>query len=137
MERSSVENGIWLCQNCAKLVDNDPITFSAGLLRGWKDKAEQSAFAEIGKTRSHDDTVVIDDKWIDLGYLRESGVQKRCEEEGYQVGVVAADQESRKIDLQAWEYVLVEQDGKKYRLKIRDHPAIGGYLVVLKKRKTD
>ena len=23
-ERASIENGIWLCQNCAKLIDNDP-----------------------------------------------------------------------------------------------------------------
>jgi hypothetical protein len=28
-ERASATNGIWLCQNCAKLIDNDVAQFSA------------------------------------------------------------------------------------------------------------
>src|SRR5881296_1719239 len=28
-KRSDFANGIWLCQNCAKLVDNDPLRFTA------------------------------------------------------------------------------------------------------------
>src|SRR6516225_4310515 len=31
-ERSSPENGIWLCQTCAKLIDNDPFRFTTELL---------------------------------------------------------------------------------------------------------
>jgi hypothetical protein len=27
-------SGVWLCQNCAKLVDNDPARFTVELLRG-------------------------------------------------------------------------------------------------------
>src|SRR5574337_850887 len=49
-ERSHPNNGIWLCQTCAKLVDNDPLRYSADLLRKWKSKAEDAAFSEIGKT---------------------------------------------------------------------------------------
>lgn len=49
-ERSHPNNGIWLCQTCAKLVDNDPLRYSADLLREWKSKAEDAAFSEIGKT---------------------------------------------------------------------------------------
>jgi hypothetical protein len=48
--RSSAENGIWLCQTCAKLVDNDPTRYSADVLRRWKQAAEESALAAIGKT---------------------------------------------------------------------------------------
>jgi hypothetical protein len=51
-DRSSAENGVWLCQNCAKLIDNDVRRFSAEVLRGWKANAEASAQASIGKTRS-------------------------------------------------------------------------------------
>ncbi len=34
-ERSSIRNGIWLCQNCAKFVDNDETRYPADLLRQW------------------------------------------------------------------------------------------------------
>jgi hypothetical protein len=46
-QRSSEHNGIWLCQNCGKLIDNDSERYTAELLRAWKQKAETSALAEI------------------------------------------------------------------------------------------
>jgi len=49
-ERSSPSNGIWLCQNCAKLVDNDRIRFTVELLQQWKAAAESEARQRIGKT---------------------------------------------------------------------------------------
>lgn len=50
-ERSSAENGVWLCQNCGKLVDNDPTRFTAPKLNGWKQAAEAKAFNAVGKTK--------------------------------------------------------------------------------------
>lgn len=46
-ERESAENGIWLCQNCAKMIDNDPTRYSTEILRGWKADAEASTLAEL------------------------------------------------------------------------------------------
>lgn len=46
-QRRSADNGIWLCQNCAKLVDNDAARYSAELLRRWKQRAEAAALAEV------------------------------------------------------------------------------------------
>ncbi len=46
-ERKSINNGIWLCQNCAKLVDNDEHRYPTSLLLGWKSSAEQAALQEI------------------------------------------------------------------------------------------
>jgi len=51
-ERSSASNGIWLCQSCAKLVDNDESMFTAELLRAWKTIREHNALHSIGKTKS-------------------------------------------------------------------------------------
>ncbi|HEY6342147.1 MAG TPA: hypothetical protein VIY49_11695 [Bryobacteraceae bacterium] len=48
-DRSSAPNGIWLCQNCAKLIDNDPLRFPAEVLRAWKTLAEHRARSTIGK----------------------------------------------------------------------------------------
>ena len=42
-QRSSIENGIWLCQNCAKLVDSDEARFTVAVLRQWKANAEAAA----------------------------------------------------------------------------------------------
>lgn len=42
-ERSAAENGIWLCQVCAKLVDADPTQFPKTLLKAWKGQAEAQA----------------------------------------------------------------------------------------------
>jgi tetratricopeptide (TPR) repeat protein len=49
-ERKGVDNAIWLCQTCAKLIDNDEIRFPEVLLRRWKEEAEAKALALIGKT---------------------------------------------------------------------------------------
>lgn len=46
-ERKSVDNGIWLCQNCAKLIDSDEIRFSPRVLREWKRTREESARRDV------------------------------------------------------------------------------------------
>jgi hypothetical protein len=51
-ERCSIENAIWLCQICAKLVDNDPMTYSVGVLRRWKVTEEAKAQREVGGAQS-------------------------------------------------------------------------------------
>lgn len=45
--RSSIENAIWLCQNCAKLIDNDEFRYSTELLQQWKATSENAAMREI------------------------------------------------------------------------------------------
>jgi NACHT domain len=46
-ERKSIENGMWLCQNCGKLVDSDEQKYSVALLLDWKRAAENQAGLEI------------------------------------------------------------------------------------------
>jgi hypothetical protein len=48
--RGSAHNGIWLCQNCAKLIDNDPARFTVKRLMQWKEDAEADALDRVGKT---------------------------------------------------------------------------------------
>lgn len=48
-QRLSVDNGIWLCQTCAKLIDNDTERYSIAVLRGWKRSAEQRAARRLEK----------------------------------------------------------------------------------------
>lgn len=53
-KRSSIENAIWLCQNCAKLIDSDSSTFSLSTIYRWKVSAESEAFRLLKGSPSHD-----------------------------------------------------------------------------------
>jgi hypothetical protein len=45
-QRADINNGIWLCQTHAKLIDDDELTYTPMVLRDWKAEAEIVAAAE-------------------------------------------------------------------------------------------
>lgn len=45
--RASIDNAVWLCQNCAKLVDNDALAYSVDILKAWRALAEATSKSEI------------------------------------------------------------------------------------------
>jgi hypothetical protein len=45
--RKHINNGIWLCQSCGRLIDTDETKYSLELLQQWKSKAETKALLEI------------------------------------------------------------------------------------------
>jgi hypothetical protein len=136
-QRADIANGVWLCQTCAKLVDNDQVRFTAAVLQDWKAVAEQDALDQIGKTAPRRDAVQIIDKWVNLSYPKKVGITQRLTAEGYDVSWRTANEESELVDLQGWEPVLLDQpDRTRARLKIRDHPVIGGYLILLRRKRS-
>ncbi len=46
-QRKSIENGIWLCQSCAKLVDSDTSQFTVAVLAQWKAEVDRVAKSEM------------------------------------------------------------------------------------------
>lgn len=46
-QRRSADNGIWLCQTCAKLIDNDEMRYSIEKIRDWKARAEARAARDL------------------------------------------------------------------------------------------
>src|SRR5688572_5593980 len=55
-QRSSAENGIWLCQTCAKLIDNDEIHYDVDRLRNWKRGADDAAKRALEQRDAKTDT---------------------------------------------------------------------------------
>lgn len=60
-EVASVENGIWLCQNCAKLIDNDEDRYTPDVVRRWKTISEAAALRaiEMGTVPDDDDDALF------------------------------------------------------------------------------
>lgn len=54
-ERSSIDNAIWLCSNCATRIDVAPDSYSIELLHDWKRSAERAADTEKGKPLPRED----------------------------------------------------------------------------------
>jgi hypothetical protein len=53
-QRKSINNAIWLCGNCADMIDKDEKKYTVSLLHSWKEKAESLADEELGqKLPSH------------------------------------------------------------------------------------
>lgn len=46
-ERSSTENGIWMCRDHGKAIDDDDVQFTAPLLRKWKKQAELDSWRRV------------------------------------------------------------------------------------------
>lgn len=74
-KRKSSENGIWLCQSCAKLIDSDPIRYSKDLLKAWKNLAETTAKLElehpintntIAKWNNENDDLDFHNRWFEF-----------------------------------------------------------------------
>jgi len=46
-QRTNIENGIWLCSNCADLIDKDAGNYSLALLKKWKADSELEMYEKI------------------------------------------------------------------------------------------
>lgn len=48
-ERSSIDNGIWLCSNCSILIDKDENCYTVDVLKSWKANAEKLSHTYIAQ----------------------------------------------------------------------------------------
>jgi hypothetical protein len=78
----------------------------------------------------------IGDLWVNSDYPEKSGLIDKLRADGYDIKWERAVDEASSIDLEGWEHVVVDRPrGAHVRLKIRDAPIVGGYVVLLKRRK--
>ncbi|MCI9039518.1 MAG: hypothetical protein HFJ29_06590 [Clostridia bacterium] len=48
-QRKSINNGIWLCQSCAKLIDSDENKYNIQVIKSWKQQTEDIVSYNFGK----------------------------------------------------------------------------------------
>ncbi|AXY73199.1 hypothetical protein D3H65_04070 [Paraflavitalea soli] len=48
-ERAHIDNGIWLCSNCATLIDKDEKRYPIQLLKKWKEEAEEESRSNLNR----------------------------------------------------------------------------------------
>lgn len=68
-ERKGQNNGIWLCQNCAKLIDDDELMYTVSLLQSWKYSAEVRASLELGMQTDSTDVSNFQDALLKMPKL--------------------------------------------------------------------
>ncbi len=68
-QRKSFENGIWLCGNCAKLIDNDEYRYTVDVLLTWKTQAEELALKEIEYRQSQSSSSVENHYFNDFHHI--------------------------------------------------------------------
>jgi hypothetical protein len=74
--RKSILNAIWLCQSCAKLVDNDPQKYTVQMLMKWKATAEEYAESLLNKKQSTEDYSNVFSLMPDLIHEIESDLEQ-------------------------------------------------------------
>lgn len=68
-ERSTITNGIWLCNGCAKLIDDDERTFTVSVLYEWKRIHEDEIRKALGYAHGENETL----RRISSAFVHESG----------------------------------------------------------------
>lgn len=73
-ERSSIDNGIWLCSKCSILIDRDVKEYTVDVLKQWKAQAEKYASDELIGLKTGNDatsTKIFVKKWVKLPELKD------------------------------------------------------------------
>lgn len=73
-ERKSINNGIWLCCNCATLIDKDSQKYSSNLLKEWKLRAEDESSMKLDRLNRgfHQTIPFLEGDFIGFGRTRVS-----------------------------------------------------------------
>jgi len=124
---------VWLCQNCAKLVDNDPQRYTVDILRAWKEEARRDALDSIGKSASPTTpTRGPDVKWCSLDSVEDAGIGAALRESGYRLHWAREDRLAEAVDIKGWEQV-VWNDRKQGPVYLRVPDPSCEYLALVKK----
>lgn len=67
-ERKSINNGVWLCQSCSRLIDTDEQRYSVELLEKWRRQAEAEVL-KLMEEQTERSVLLVQDTSFDLTLL--------------------------------------------------------------------
>lgn len=70
-QRKNIDNGIWLCSNCASLIDKDKKKYSVKLLNEWKNNAE----IESRRALEEGPQIKVDSPYLEGDLIFKSGMR--------------------------------------------------------------
>jgi hypothetical protein len=128
-DRSDISNGIWVCQNCGKQIDDDEIAFSRETLRGLKSEAENSARDALpGELARHLGDGEFDVLAEAYRVLENSANWRASDYEKHHfyctnspAFTIAEGEELQPEFSQAWTRTFPDQSARSYRMRIFWH----------------
>lgn len=143
-KRSSYENGIWLCRNCAAMIDRDEKHYTVELLYQWKDQAEKNAWAELNGQEKRE--ALADDEEITLYFMKQkqrimlsrNDINRwLLDEEVHDYDFENArlllstieDKDKIQLEKERFRSLLREVDNTAYQLAIMRHKRLASYTI--------
>lgn len=103
-ERSAIENGIWLCANCARLIDTEPAVYSVEVVRGWKRDHEAEVRRSVG--RLPDAPSKLPELPVEARYLDQKGIREKLAAAGRTIGVYHRHEANTKVGLGEADFIV-------------------------------
>lgn len=72
-QRRNINNGIWLCSNCANLIDKDKKRYTVELLRDWKKNAEIESWKRLYPVLNNQE---INSPYLEADLIYKTGLQR-------------------------------------------------------------
>ncbi|PPD59154.1 hypothetical protein [Dehalogenimonas etheniformans] len=121
-QRQAPDNGIWLCQNCAKLIDNDANRYPVDKLLEWKILSEKNAARALECKVSH-----LEDEFSDLEALMPKLLAEMRKD-------LVENPLKREFVLLQRSWIYNSKDGHELVYYYDDHPELDNMLHILQNR---
>lgn len=97
-ERKSYDNGIWLCQSCAKLIDSDLCKYTVDVLKKWKKISEELSREELEGNSNKTKNIHTFSDFIEL-LKYENNYTGILDYRNKQIGLYGREKEVKEIEL--------------------------------------
>ncbi len=122
LQRQATENGIWLCQTCAKLIDNDLARYPVEKLHQWKALSEQNAARALEYRIPFEE-----DEFSDLEALMPSLIEEMRKD-------LTENPLKREFILLQKAWIYNSKDGRELVYYYDDHTELDNMLHILQNR---
>jgi hypothetical protein len=119
-QRSSIENGIWLCATCARRIDAEPSTCTVDVLNNWKQTHEEDVRRSVG--RRPDELPALPELPVEDRYLDQKGIRQKLADAGRTIAVCYRHEAETKVGLGEAAFIVDPDTSKGPVRLVRGNP---------------